>query len=40
MISLLNLNATNSTLFSIFLVAMIVACVFYVVGWLMGRWRP
>jgi hypothetical protein len=40
MMTELNLNATSDTLFSIFLIAMIVCCVFYVIGWLLGRWRP
>jgi hypothetical protein len=40
MLTVLNLNATNDTLFSIFLIAVIVACIFYVIGWLLGRWRP
>lgn len=40
MITALNLNATNSTLFAVFLVAGIVAFVCYVIGFLLGRWRP
>lgn len=40
MITALNLNATNSTLFTVFLIAAIVACVCYVIGFLIGRWRP
>ena len=35
-----NLNAVNSTIFTVFLIAMIVAAVCYVIAFLLGRWGP
>ncbi|HEY7119684.1 MAG TPA: hypothetical protein VH475_24045 [Tepidisphaeraceae bacterium] len=40
MVTLLNLNAVNATLFEVCLVALIVAAACYVLGFILGRWRP
>lgn len=41
MLAPLDFSGTNSTLFEVFLIAMIVCCVIYVVAFLIGRWpRP
>ena len=40
MLTLMNLNATNSDLFTVFLISGIVYFVVGVVAFLLGRWGP
>lgn len=40
MITPLDVNVNDSTLWTIALVAFIVCAVIYIITWILGRWRP
>lgn len=40
MITPLDLTVTDNTLFTVALVMFIVVCAIYIIGFILGRWRP